>query len=242
MENSLYVGLSRATVLQTQMDLVANNIANLNTPGYRAQNILFKEMVSDPKGQGPAYSMVMDIGQFETTTPGAIEHTGNSLDVALQGPGFFGVVTPGGIRYSRAGNFTLNPNGQIVTASGQPVASAGGSPITVPAGSKELKIDEAGNVSTEAGQVGQLQVVEFPNTEALVLEGGGLYRADGNLAPTPGTNTRVMQGMLEGSNVQGVVEVTRMIGILRDYQSVQKLLQTEHDMSRNAIQRLTRTN
>lgn len=242
MENSIYVGLSRATVLQTQMDMVANNVANMDTPGYRTQNLLFKEMVEKPSGQKFPYSMVSEIGQFETTTPGTMHTTGNRLDVALQGPGFFGVVTPGGIRYTRAGNLTLDANGQIVTASGLPIASSGGSPITVPAGTSELSIDEAGNISTEDGQIGQLQVSEFSNTDALTLEGSGLYRPDNGASPTPATKTRVMQGMLEGSNVQGVVEMTRMIGILRDYQSLQRLLQNEHDMSRSAIQRITRTN
>lgn len=238
MENSIYIGASRSAVLQTQMDMVANNVANMSTPGYRAQNLLFKEFVEKPKGQVFPYSMVLDVGQYESDRPGPLQTTGAPLDVALQGPGFFGVSTPAGIRYTRAGNFSINAKGEIVTSTGLPVASSGGSAITVPSDAKEIKIDEKGAVSTENGIVGQLQVAEFANTQELVQEGNGLYRADS--PPLPGANTRVMQGMIEGSNVQGVLEVTRMIGILRDYQSLQRLMQNSHELQRTTIQRLTR--
>lgn len=239
MENALYVSLSRQMVLQTQMDMVANNVANINTPGYREQSLLFKEYVEKPTGQVRPYSMVADYGQFTNNAPGTTQVTGAPLDVALQGPGFFTISTPNGLRYSRGGDFSMNAAGELITPSGDKVASAGGSPITIPAGTREIKIDERGTVSTENGIVGQLGIVEFGNTDQLVREGSGLYVAPGNAQPTPATNTRTMQGMLEGSNVQGVTEMTRMISILRDYQSLQKLIQNEHDLERTAIQRLT---
>lgn len=235
MENAIYIGLSRQIILQSQMDMVANNIANMNTPGYRGQNMLFREYVTDPKGQGPAYSMVKEAGQFTSTAPGVNQTTGAPLDVALVGPGFFTISTPQGPRYTRAGSFTMNNNGDIVTPSGDLVGSTA---ITVPADSKEIHIDQKGVVSTENGPIGQLQIVEFANTDQLTREGNGLYNA-GTATPITTQNTKTIQGMVEGSNIQGVVEMTKMIGILREYQSVQRMLQSEHDLQRNTIQRLT---
>lgn len=239
MENALYVSLSRQVVLQSQMDMVANNVANVATPGYRAQNLLFNEFVTDPKGQKAPYSMVYDYGYYTSTTPGTMQSTGSPLDIGLQGPGFFEIATPQGARYTRGGSFTLNAIGEIVTPSGDKLSAGGGSGVTVPPGSKEIMIDEKGNVSTEIGVVGKISVVEFANTDQLVREGSGLYRAPANATPTPAATTKTMQGLLEGSNVQAVVETTRMINILRDYQALQRMVQNEHDLERNAIQRLS---
>ena len=179
MENSIYIGLSRQVVLQAQMDMVANNVANISTPGYRAQNLLFKEFVADPKGQGPSYSMVYDVGQYTSAQPGVMMTTGAPLDVALQGPGFMTVTTPQGPRYTRAGSFILDAAGTMRTQTGEIV----GAGITIPQGSREITIDESGTVSTENGPVGQIEIVEFANTDALVREGNGLYRADGAAQP-----------------------------------------------------------
>ncbi len=236
MENALYVGLSRQMVLQAQMDMVANNVANINTPGYREQSLLFREHMMDPKGQGPAYSMVADYGQYTSAAPGVTQVTGAPLDVALQGPGFFEIATPQGPRYTRAGSFTMGQSGNIITPSGDNVG------ITIPPGSREIHIDEQGNVSNEEGILGKISIVEFSNADQLVREGNGLYRAENNAAPTPAVNTRALQGAIEGSNVQGVTEMTRMISILRDYQALQRMIQSEHDLERTAIQRIISQN
>lgn len=236
MENALYIGLSRQVVLQAQMEMVANNVANVNTPGYRAQNLLFTDYVADPRGQDAPYSMVYDYGQYTSQQPGTMQTTGAPLDVGLQGPGFFQIETPQGPRYTRAGSFTLNAAGEIVTPNGDRTG------VAIPPGAKYVSIDEQGNVSTDDGVVGRFTVVEFNNSDQLVREGNGLYRAPANAAPVAATNTRTMQGMIEGSNVQGVVETTRMINILRDYQALQRMIQNEHDLERGAIQRLTQRN
>ncbi len=238
MENNTYIGLSRQMVLQTQMTLAANNIANVNTPGYREQNLLFREYVNDPTGETYRYSQVYGSGQFENTKPGATEVTGNPLDIALEGPGFLSVQTPNGIRYTRAGNLTRNADGQITTADGKPVLGAGG-PVTIPDDATEIVISTDGTISTQDGSIGKLQVTEFANEQSLVIEGNGLYNAP--QAGTPAANTKVRQGLLERANVQAVVEMTRMIEILRDYQSIQRMAQSEHDLQRSTIQRLTRS-
>lgn len=244
MENSLYIGLSRQVALQEQMDTVANNIANLNTPGYREHNMVFLEYLSQQrnaeKAGNDSISMVHDYGQFMNTENGPLRSTGNPLDVAIEGPGFFGIQTPDGVQFSRAGNFQLNGARELVTGSGQLVADNGGGTIAIPENAIEVTISRNGTVSTDQGELAQLMVVEFENPQSLVAQGNGLYKTEE--AGNPAENTRVMQGMLEGSNVNAVLEMTRMIDVSRAYQSTQRMLQTEHDRQRGMIQTLTRSN
>lgn len=239
MENSLYVGLSGQVALETNMNIIANNVANLNTPGFRGQNMIFQEYVEKPRGMREDVSFVNDYGQYQVTDPGPIKITGNPLDVALVGPGFLGIVTPEGVQYTRAGNFGQLADGTLVNARGMPVAGQGGGTITIPQDAKNVYIDQNGVVSTDDGQIGQLMVAEFANYQKLDPAGNGLYVTDE--APLPGGNTTVIQGKLEGANVQAVVEMTRMIDVLREYQAVQRMMQTEHERMRTAIQRLTRS-
>lgn len=244
MENSLYIGLSRQMALQEQMDVISNNIANISTPGYRGQNMIFLEYLSKQrnaeKAGNDSISMVHDYGQFMNTDNGPLRSTGNPLDVALEGPGFFGVQTEQGVMYTRAGNFQINGEGTLVTGSGTPVADAGGGAIVIPPESTEVKISRNGTVSTDQGEIAQLMVVEFENPQELEATGNGLYKAvnEGN----PAENTTVLQGMVEGSNVNAVLEMTRMIDVSRAYQSTQRMLQNEHDRQRGMIQTLTRGN
>lgn len=238
MENSLYVGLSSQVVLEGNMNIIANNVANLNTPGFRGQNMIFQEYVEKPRGMKEDVSLVNDYGQYQVTDPGPIKITGNSLDVALVGPGFLGIVTPEGVQYTRAGNFAQLADGTLVNARGMPVAGQGGGVITIPQDAKNVYIDHNGAVSTDEGQIGQLMVSEFANYQTLNPAGNGLYTT--SEPPIPATGTTVIQGKLEGSNVQAVVEMTRMIDVLREYQAVQRMMQTEHDRMRTAIQRLSR--
>lgn len=239
MENAIYLGLSRQVALDTNMQIIANNVANMNTTGYRAQNLVFQEFISDPRGGDDELSFVYDERQYENTTPGAIKFTSNPLDVALNGPGFIGIQAPGGeVQYTRDGSFQISANGTLVTGAGFPVADGGGAEITIPEGSSDISIDENGFVSNQDGQLGQIMVVEFENTQTLEAQGNNLYRTDA--AAQEANNTIVQQGALEGSNVQGVVEVTRMVETLRSFQSVQQVLQSENERLRTAIQRLTR--
>lgn len=239
MENAQYIGLSRQMVLRTGMDLVANNIANANTSGYRTQNPLFSEYLSDPKGARDPISLVYDRGQYDVTRAGTIQTTGNELDVAVIGPGFIGVKMPNGeTQFTRSGNFTLNSKSEIVTPSGHQVSDAGGAILSIPEGATEVRIDKQGRVSTQNGQVGQIMVREFDNPQSLEPQGSGLYKTNEN-GNVP-QDTVVLQGQLEGSNVQPVLEMTRMIQISREYQSIQRFVQTDHDRQRTAIQRLGR--
>ena len=238
MENSLYIGLSGQMAIKSQMDLIAQNVANINTPGYRGQNGVFEEYLSKPRGMHTSMSMVNDYGQFQVAEPGPVKVTGNSLDVALVGPGFMGIQTPEGIQYTRAGNFSMDAQGRLLNARGMAVASAGGGDIIIPPDAKDVYIDHQGVVSTDDGEIGQIMVHEFSSEQVLEPAGNGLYKApEGGV---PATNTRVSQGKLEGSNVQGVLEMTRMIEVSREYQMMQRLMQNEHERIRGAIQRLGR--
>ena len=241
MENSLYVGLSAQVALEGKMNIISNNVANLGTPGFRAQNMLFSEHIDRTRAteRGPEdLSMVLDYRQYQVTDPGPVKLTGNQLDVALIGPGFLGIQTPQGVQYTRAGNLSLTADGTLVNARGVPVASQGGGSITIPDTAKNVYIDQKGAVSTDDGQVGQLMISEFANYQTLNPAGNGLYVTDE--PPIPADKTAVIQGKLEGSNVQAVVEMTRMIDVLREYQAVQRVVQNEHDRIRTAIQRLSR--
>lgn len=222
------------------MDIVSNNIANMNTPGYRAQNMVFTEYLAKPDGyrkvQEPL-SMVLDYGHYQNTEPGPMRQTGNPLDVAVQGPGWLGVQTQGGVMYTRAGNFQVNLNGELVTGRGDLVAGEGGGTITIPADARDLKVASDGTISTDQGTLGKLMVVEFENEQGLQAMGNGLYKTDA--AGQPAANSTVLQGMIEGANVQPVLEMTRMIDVLRSYQNTQRMLQSEHERERGMIQNLS---
>lgn len=127
MENSIYVGLSQQMALKTNMDFIANNIANMSTSGYRGQHMLFEEYIADPLGGDDELSMVYNRGQYQDTTQGSLQRTENPLDIALEGPGYIGVQAPNGqIAYTRAGEFQLSAEGTLVNSNGRPIADAGG--------------------------------------------------------------------------------------------------------------------
>lgn len=239
MENTIYLGLSKQLVLRHNMDTIANNIANMNTTGFRAQNLLFEEYISDPRGNDDELSFVYDRGQYHSTDPGGMSFTGSPLDVALEGPGYIGVQGPGGeVMYSRAGNFQMDVSGRLLNSAGFGVADQGGSDILIPADSTEIVIDEKGAVYNQNGQVGQIMIAEFGNIQALKPVGNNLYSYDGAILPPD--KTRMKQGHLEGSNVKPVLEITTMIDTLRTYQSVNNILQSENERLRGAVQKLTR--
>lgn len=246
MENSIFIGLSRQVALKSKMNLISNNIANMSTPGYRSQNAVFAQYINKspitPKVPVKEdISQVYDYGQYQNTAQGSFHQTGNQTDVAINGPGYFGVTGPNGeTLYTRAGNFRLNANSQLVTSAGYPVANAGGAPIVVPKDTTEINIDPNGNISDQNGIIGQLMVSEFDNVQKLEAAGENTYRAGGANA-IPAQNSVVVQGAIENSNVNPVLEMTRMIDVLRSYQATQSMLKDEHDREINMIDKLTKT-
>lgn len=237
----MYIGLSRLSALQENMSLIANNIANINTPGYKANKIVFTEYLDKPKGMKETLSMVEDYGNFRVKDSGPIKSTGNPLDVALQGNGYMGVQgVDGKTYYTRAGSFALSPEGELVTPQGYKVLDNGGSAITIPPSAKDIVIDQQGQIVTNEGPIGSLMLQEFDNIQTLKPVGNSLYTTDE--AGVASTTTKVVQGSLEGSNVQGVIEITDMIEVSRAYQSVAKMLQNEHDRVRATIRTMSQVN
>lgn len=237
MENVSLIALSRAATLERQMAIVANNVANVSTTGFQSESPLFTEYLMKPS-KDEQYSMVQDQGTLRNLAPGAVTQTGNPLDLALEGNGYFEVDTLDGPRYTRAGNFTMNPDRELVTLSGLPIRDETGNKITIPANTSEITINTDGSIFTEKGPVGKIGLFSFKNEQKLKPVGNSLLMADSK--PTVSEETTVRQGYLEQSNVQSVVEMTNMIDISRQYESVQKMLQAENDRLRNAYSKLSK--
>ncbi|HHY48656.1 MAG TPA: flagellar basal-body rod protein FlgF [Alphaproteobacteria bacterium] len=240
MENAQLISLSRQVALQRQMDVVANNLANLNTTGFKGEELLFEEFVmpvarDNTSAMGDQnLSYVQDWGTMHDLSPGSIEVTGNPLDVALEGDGFLAVQTPAGERWTRSGALQINSEGVLVDLAGNPVLGDGGE-ITFAPNETDIAIDSTGAISTNAGAKGRLRVVEFADPQELVREGGNLFSGG---TPIAATNTRVTQGAIERSNVSGVAQLTEMIRVQRAYESVTAIMQRQDELRRTAIQRL----
>jgi flagellar basal-body rod protein FlgF len=244
MENPSFIALSQQMALRRQMDVIATNIANVSTPGYKAERIMFAELLAgkapypaSTTGSRPGLSFVNEAGMLRDTSDGGMTQTGNALDLAMNGPGYFVVDTPSGPRYTRQGGFRLNQDGRIVTADGYPLLDAQNRPISIRPGETRIEISTKGAVTTESGEVGRIQIAQFENEQAMRKIGAGLYETDQD--PIPG-DAEVRQGMIENSNVKAVNEITTMMDILRRYQSAQKIIESEHDLERKAIDKLSR--
>ena len=243
MENALYIGLSRQVVLQRQLSVIANNIANADTPGYKAQRMQFGmhlvDAGRDRPNRDPDMAMVIDRSVLRDTRPGAMERTGDPMNLAIQGDGYLVVETEFGPRYTRAGRLGIDAEGRLVDNNRLPILGDDDKPIQVPAAAGTLVIAPDGSISGEQGPIGRLKVVTFEREGEMKPLGGGLLAS--NEAPTEAEGVQIAQGMLEGSNVQAILEMTRMIEISRQYQSTQKLLQDEHNRQRDSISRLAGT-
>ncbi len=239
MQSPSLILLSRLDTLSRNAEVVANNIANMSTTGFKQQEMLLETYTSRPEPRRPI-DMVIDRGTARNLLPGALQNTGNPLDVALTGEGYFSVQTAQGIQYTRNGSFSLNADGQLVNLSGQTVLSADGAAINIPATAQRIEISRDGTIASEAGAIGQIGVFEFANPQELIETAGGLYRA--NVPPAAATSTQVIQGSIEQSNVNPINEMTALIETSRAYQRTQRLVDSEHERLRNANRTIARTN
>ena len=249
MENALLVGLSRLVVLERQVDSLANNVANANTNGFKADRPLFEEYLRSPAHEDNfqrsdrRVSFVQDRGSFHDFSAGNTELTKNPLDVSIDGRGFLAVQTPADERYTRDGGLQINNLGQLVTAGGNPVLGTSG-PIVFQPTDKQINIAVDGNVTVLEGTGrtdsvrGKLRLVSFADAQKLVKEGSNLYSAGQGVAAQPDTTSKVRQGFIEKSNVNSVTEMSRMIEITRTYTQISALLQQQSDLHRTAIEKL----
>jgi flagellar basal-body rod protein FlgF len=248
MQNALLVGLSRQMTLERQMDVVANNVANANTNGFKADRTLFEEFLNSGAhednfvGSDRRVSYVQDRGTFRDVGQGPMEATNNPLDLAVDGDAYFAVQAAGGERYARDGKFSLNNIGQLVTSDGNLVLGNAG-PITFQPTDHDVNIAPDGTVTVLEGTArndsirGKIRMVSFDNPQKLTKLGSNLY-AVGSAAQQADTKSTVRQGYIEKSNVNAVGEMSRMVEVMRAYTQVANLLQQQSDLHKSAIEKL----
>lgn len=246
MQNTTYVALSQQMALSRQMDVIANNIANSSTPAFKVENSAFKEYLVKGAGKQPV-SYVFDTGVYRDMRPGNFSKTDNPLDVAIEGNGYFTVNTPDGPRYTRNGHFQLSADGTVVTSQGYPVMTDTNQPLQALPGTAKIQIAEDGTVTSIIGDgtinsgsapIGRIGLAQFANPQQLVSAADGLYVA--SETPSIDTTSTLKQGMVEESNVQSVVELTRLLSIQRAYNSAQQMIDGEDTRVKGALDKLAR--
>ena len=231
METTGTIALSQMAAMQRQMDIIASNIANANTTAFKGERMMFIEFLQS--GEEERFSYVQDYGTLRDLTVGSLTQTDNPLDIAINGEGYFQVKTAQGVRFTRSGHFRLDESGAIVTSDGDAVLGDGGQPLLA-AGSGDIAVSTAGAVSVDGAKIGTLGVVTFDDEQALRKVVGGLYATDQQ--PQPVADVNLVQGVLENSNVEPIVQMTQMIELLRGYQNAQRLIVDDHEAKRRAIQ------
>jgi len=234
MDNSIYITLSRELALFRDMDETANNVANANTTGYSAEHLLFNSYLTKDVNQKKTNDMAFayDISSYHSFENGEIKKTGNTLDFAIQGEGFFAIETPLGTRYTRAGNFQIDAKGTLVTADGKPVLNDTGQRIEFPPEARDITVGEAGNISVDGSEFAKLGVYKFGNPQLLERVDGASFKSE--ITPEPADAARVAQGALENSNVKPVVELTHMMEVSRSVANTAKFIESMYDLQRKA--------
>jgi flagellar basal-body rod protein FlgF len=243
----MLISLSHQMAAYQAMDSIANNMANVSTPGFKRESPTFQEYVAQVKPSegekgSQKVSYVMETGVSRDLTEGPMQTTGGKFDFAIHGNGYFAVQTANGERYTRNGHFTLDANGKLSTEQGNEVETQGG-PLSITPQDGDVTVAGDGTVSATINgtqtQLGKLKVVDFAQDTALQKEGDSLYST--TQSANPATNVKVIQGMLESSNVQPVVEISNMIEIMRSYQATTNLSETQHSQEMASIDKLAQT-
>ena len=249
MENTSLVGLSRQIALQRELDVVANNVANLNSTGYKADKVVFHEHLmpvaraNQFRGGDRQLSFVQDRATWLDLGQGPVQQTGNPLDVAVSGNAFLTVQTPRGERYTRNGALQINAQGQLVTSEGLQVIGQNG-PIVFQPNDRDISIGIDGLISVREGQNttdsqrGKLKLASFAQPQRLQKDGTSTYMAPAGVTPQVPADARVSQGAIEKSNVKSVMEMTRMVEVTRAYTQIASMLQSQSDTRKSAIDKL----
>lgn len=244
MDNNTTIALSRLVAQSRAMDVAANNLANTGTPGYRTERMVFsdwllKEPTSaagvPPGGRMLAYTQ--DRSTYREQQAGSLTHTGNPLDLALGGDGYFTVQTPNGTRLSRAGHFERDASGTVVDDNGNALLDTNGRKLQTAPADTVISVASNGVVSSQNGQIGTIAVVTPDDPNQMRAEGSRLFNSGS--PTTPVKVPQVIQGAIEESNVQPTLEITKMMNDLREFQFTTQFLQAEGDRQQSAIDKIT---
>lgn len=231
MDNGIYIALSRQMALFRDMEATSNNIANVNTTGYKAEKLIFNDyLVRDSERLNSKMAFTRDPSSYLDTREGNMKTTGNTFDLAISGPGYFQIETPLGARYTRAGNFAINGEGTLVTMEGHPVMSPDGGLIAVPDNVTDISINGAGEVTANGEELGVIGVFEFENQQELERVGSTMFKSAQE--PDPAVQSKVMQGVLETSNINGVSELVRVMQVSKSVASTAKYVEVMYDLQR----------
>ena len=236
MDTISYVALTRQTGLLNELQVVANNLANMSTTGFRAEGVVFAEMVEALPAEGGSIAMTEARVRYTNALQGALERTGGTLDLGIQGDGFFQIETPDGNKLSRNGAFATNAESELVTMDGYPVLDASGARIFVPPDAANISIASDGTLSADGNAVAQVGLLTVDDFSSLTRSDGVMFVPDGPVRVAEGAV--VMQGFLEQSNVNPVVEITRMIEVQRAYELGQRLLEKDDERIRTVVRTL----
>ena len=237
MENAGYTTLNRQIGLLREMQAVANNIANMATTGYRAEGVIFSEVVRDVGPGRSSLSMSDASVPVTDLSQGAMKTTGRTFDFAIEGPGFFRVATASGDQLTRAGSFTPNAEGVLSAPDGAALLDLGGAPVVVPPGASRVELGADGTLSADGFALTQIGVVEPVDPLDRPRSGTVRFAPEGAVEPVP--SPRILQGALEASNVNPVREIARMIEVQRAYELGQSFLDRDDERVRTALRTLT---
>jgi flagellar basal-body rod protein FlgF len=248
MDTALYVGLSRQMTLRRQLDIAANNMANVDTVGFKVESLMLQAApmqanVPGVKGLMSPVRYVVDDGVGRDFGQGGLEQTSNTYDLGLEGDGFFTIQTANGPRYTRDGRFTVDSQNRLVTKAGDPVVNANGAGVTLDPTLSPPTIAKDGVISQTDSRgvtnaVGSISAVRFANLSGLQKTGDNLYTSDE--VPQAARDVGIRQGMVERSNVQPMIEITSLIDITRAYERVTQMMASNQELSKSAVERLGR--
>lgn len=237
MQSSLYVAIAAQRVLQKQLETVAHNVANMNTVGFRAESIDFDSLVSNSEADGVNYP---SLGRLQASdSPGTLERTGNPLDIALSGPGWFAIETPDGVAYTRDGRMQIDAFGELKTIDGHGMLDAAQAPILVNPNGGPIEISPDGRLVQDGRLVGNIGVFDVP-TQNLAgrFENSAFFAAAEGNPIAPGVDTKISQGFVENSNVNPIAQMANMITISRMFESLNSSIDGSEQAMKRSIQEL----
>jgi flagellar basal body rod protein FlgG len=223
------------------LDLLANNVANASTGGYKADREFYglyasaEASTNDLPGTMPVIER-----PWTDHAQGALHSTGNPLDVAVDGKGFFAINGPSGPLYTRNGSFRLAPDGRLTTQDGYAVRSRQGAPLVLD-GTRNIQISTDGTVTQEGNVIGQLELADFTSTDGLAKQGANYFRiADPKLRAGTASGASIAQGQLEGSNTGSAEAAVRLVSVLRQFEMLQKAVTIGGEMNKRAIEEVAK--